>query len=383
MSQEQKNNSCRLFKRCGGCQLAMSYDEQLSWKQERVTRRFGKYTTPEAIIGMDKPYNYRNKVTACVRTNSRKDIISGVFQSSTNTVIATDDCMLEDKKAQKIVKELKKLMRAFKIMPYDMNTGRGLIRYFLIRHAAATGEIMVCIVTASPIFPAKNNFIKALLKACPEVTTVVMNVSASAKLMLSSDERVMYGKGYIEDILCGKRFRISARSFYQVNPIQTQKLYETAIEFADLKSEDTLLDAYCGIGTIGIVAAQKVKRVIGVENNKDAIRDAKVNAKLNKVNNISFYCADAGEFVQELSQSDEKIDVVIMDPARQGSGENFLTSVTKLSPRNIVYVSCNIETQERDIKLLIKDGYKIIKVQPVDMFPHTNHIECVILLTRK
>lgn len=383
---EQKNTACKLFKRCGGCQLSMSYDEQLLWKQERVQRRFEALCGKDRIakiIGMENPYNYRNKTTSVVR-NIGGRVRSGVFQSSTNTIAATDSCMLENKEANKITKTLLQLMQSFKIQPYDPKTGKGVIKYFLIKVAKKTGEAMVCIVTSPTAMPSKQAFAKAICEREKNVKTVVLNVSRMKdKLMLGEQTEILIGNGFITDVLCSKSFNISAHSFYQINPTQTEKLYNTAIGLAQLEKTDTLLDCYCGIGTIGIIASDRVKRVLGVEINKAAIADAEMNASLNSVTNAEFTSGDAGEFMQSLVKKGEKPQVVILDPARAGCDMRFIKSLTKLSPDRIVYISCNIATQERDVKQLLRQGYKIEKVVPVDMFPHTTHIECVVSMRKE
>ena len=241
-------------------------------------------------------------------------------------------------------------------------------------------------MTGTPVFPSKNNFVKAILKQFPEITTIVQNINPyRTNLVLGDNQKVLYGKGYIEDILCGCRFRISPKSFYQINPVQTEVLYGKAIEFANLKGNETVLDTYCGIGTIGIIAAKNgAGNVIGAELNGDAVRDAIVNARANNLKNIRFYKADAGEFMREAADEDEKPDVVFMDPPRAGSDRKFLDSLIKMSPKKVVYVSCNPETLARDLAYLTQNSpYKAQKIQPVDMFPHTAHIETVVLLSRK
>lgn len=377
---------CKLFKRCGGCQLSMSYPEQLIWKQERVQRRFEKLCRKEKIepiVGMESPYNYRNKTTAVVR-NVGGRLRTGVFQSSTNTIAVTDSCMLEGKSANTIVKALRELMHQFKISAYNPQTDKGVIKYFLIKTASKTNEAMVCIVTSPAQFPSKQAFANALCEKCKNVKTVVLNVSRMRdKLMLSDETQIICGSGYITDTLCKKSFRISAHSFYQINHSQTEKLYNIAIDAAKLTSNDTLLDCYCGIGTIGIIASDKVKKVLGVEINKAAIADAWENARLNGIDNITFTSGDAGRFMDGLVKKGEKPQVVILDPARAGCDMRFIKSLVKLSPERIVYISCNIATQERDVRQLIKQGYEIERVCPVDMFPHTTHIECVVSLTPK
>ena len=241
-------------------------------------------------------------------------------------------------------------------------------------------------VTGTPVFPSKNNFVKAITKQFPEIKTVVQNINPyRTNLVLGDVQKVLYGKGYIEDILCGCKFRISPKSFYQINPVQTEVLYNKAIEFANLKGKETVLDTYCGIGTIGIVAAKHgAGEVIGVELNKDAVKDAVQNARANNLKNIRFYQGDAGEFMEAVAEESEKPDVVFMDPPRAGSDEKFLSSLIKMSPKTVVYISCNPETLARDLAYIDKNStYKIQKIQPVDMFPHTAHIECVVVMSRK
>ena len=239
-------------------------------------------------------------------------------------------------------------------------------------------------MVASPIFPSKNNFVKALRKEHPEISTVILNLNdKNTSMVLGEREIVLYGKGFIRDTLCGKSFRISPKSFYQVNPVQTEILYGKAVEFAALTGKEKVIDAYCGIGTIGLVAAEKAREVIGIELNKDAVRDARINARENKSVNISFGQGDAGEFMEAMAASGEKADVVFMDPPRSGSSEKFLNSVNRLSPKKIVYISCNPETLARDLLFLTKKNYQVQKIQPVEMFCFTEHTEVVCLLSKK
>lgn len=373
---------CRCFKRCGGCQLDMSYAEQLEWKQAKAERMLSKFCPVSAIIGMDKPYNYRNKVQTVYGFSSGR-LSSGIFQSSKKTIMFTNDCMLEDKRAEKIVGAVKKLMVSFRIKPYDLKTGQGLLKHTLIRTSANTGEIMLVLVTSSPIFPAKKNFVKAMLKECPEITSIVQNVCTNrVPLTLGERNIVMYGKGYITDEICGLKFKISPQSFYQVNPVQTQTLYNKALEMADIKSGDKVFDAYCGTGTIGMLCADKGANVVGAEINKQAYKDAIENAALNGIANINFVNADAKDFMTELTLSGEKFDVIILDPPRAGTDPEFVKSAAAMSPEKIIYISCKIETLERDLKLFKKSGYKAEFIQPVDMFPHTVGIETAVILRR-
>ena len=275
------------------------------------------------------------------------------------------------------------MLQKFKIWTYDEDKGTGFLRHVLVKRGFTSGEVMVVIVGASGYFPMKKKFTAALLEMHPEITTVVLNINPKdTNLVLGDREEVLYGNGYIEDTLCGCVFRISPKSFYQINPVQTEKLYGKAMELAGLNENSTVLDAYCGIGTIGLVAAKTAGSVIGVELNPDAVKDAISNAKRNNSKNARFYCADAGDFMQELAENGERFDVVFMDPPRSGSSKKFIESLAVASPETVVYISCNPETLARDLQMMTQQGYKVKKICPVDMFPHTNHIECVVLLSR-
>ncbi len=382
MTEEKK---CPLYKKCGGCQLQnLSYAEQLGFKQRKTERLLGEFGRVEPIIGMDEPYHYRNKVQAAFATARNGKIISGVYQSGTHSVVCVDSCLTEDRKADEIIVSVRNMLRSFKIQPYDERSGSGTLRHVLVKRGFKTNQIMVVLVTAGPIFPAKNNFVKALRKEHPDITTIVHNINPyQTSLVLGERENVLYGTGKIEDELCGLTFRISPRSFYQINPVQTEVLYNTAMEYADMSGREKVIDAYCGIGTIGLVASKRAGEVIGVELNRDAVHDAISNAKRNGIKNVRFFCDDAGEFMLGMARDGERADIVFMDPPRAGSDECFLSSLVTLAPKKIVYISCNPETQQRDLRFLTKRGYKVEKIQPVDMFPHTNHVETVVLLSHK
>ena len=380
---------CPYSKKCGGCTFqGVAYEKQLSEKQTIVNKLIGEYCEVLPIIGMDNPYHYRNKVHSAFGVTRRGEIISGVYQEGTHQIVPVDVCQIEHKKSDEIIQDIKSMLRSFKIKTYDEDTGYGLLRHVLVRSGFKTGEIMVVLVLGSPILPSKNNFVKALRKKHPEITTVIINVNdKKTSMVLGDKESVIYGKGYISDVLCDCKFKISSKSFYQVNPVQTEILYGKAIEFAELTGKEHVLDAYCGIGTIGIIASKKAKQVIGVELNKSAVKDAITNAKINGIDNIRFYADDAGAFMvrmagQILETKSQGVDVVFMDPPRAGSDEAFMSSVVKLGPSRVVYVSCNPETLARDLKYFKKHGYKAIKAQPVDMFPFTAHVETVCLLSK-
>ena len=376
---------CHEYKHCSGCQLQnLSYPEQLLLKQRIVVGNIGKYCEVEDIIGMDNPLHYRNKLQAAFKLTPNKRIISGVYQSSTGGIVNADGCMIEDKRSEKIVKAIKSLMPKYKMLPFDSYSHKGFLRHVLVRRGFKTGEIMVVLVSGTPIFPKADEFAKELVSMFPDIKTIVHTVNTnSAKMMLGGRQKVLYGKGYIIDELCGLKFKISPHSFYQVNPVQTEKLYAKAIEAAELSGEETVLDAFCGIGTIGLIAAKKAKHVVGVEQVSDAVKDAVENAKLNGIKNAYFNCADAGEFLESAANEGESADIAFLDPARAGCDRRFLESLIKLAPKKIVYISCNVETQARDLAVLCSGEYKAVFAQPFDLFPFTKHVENIVLLTKK
>ncbi|MDE7114440.1 MAG: 23S rRNA (uracil(1939)-C(5))-methyltransferase RlmD, partial [Acetatifactor sp.] len=378
---------CPVSGKCGGCRwVDKPYEEQLQEKEKRFAKLMAPFCKPEPMIGMEQPAHYRNKVHAVFGEDRRHRVISGIYEAASHRIVPVDSCYIENEKADAIIVSIRKLLPSFKIRPYNEDTGYGLFRHVLIRTAHATEQIMVVLVLASPILPSKNNFVKALRKEHPEITTIVVNVNGrGTSMVLGEREQVIYGKGYIEDVLCGKTFRISPKSFYQVNPVQTEKLYGKALEYAQLAGGETVLDAYCGTGTMGIIAAGRAGNVIGVELNADAVRDARINAKRNGVENIQFYLNDAGKFLTDMAaqaQGEEgrnagrqkgqmMVDVLLMDPPRAGSDEAFLSSVVRLGPSKVVYVSCNHETLIRYMKYLKRYGYQVKRAVGVDMFPFT------------
>ncbi len=375
---------CRAFGECGGCQmLHLPYEEQLALKEKETAKILKPYVRLEGIIGMEQPEHYRNKVSAAFTHDRQGKPLSGVYKEGTHYIIPVEECVLENEKADAIIASVRALLPSFKIKTYDEDSGYGLLRHVVVRVGQATGQIMVVLVLSSPILPSKNNFVKALLKQHPDITTIVTNVNErKTSIVLGDKGQTIYGKGYIEDVLCGITFRISPKSFYQVNAVQTERLYRKAIEYAGLTGKETVLDAYCGIGTIGMIAAGRAGRVIGVELNGDAVRDAVANARRNKIGNIDFYEKDAGEFMVQLAEQGEKVDVVFMDPPRTGSDEVFLNSLAELAPKKVVYISCNPETLARDLEYMAKRGYRAVKGVCVDMFPFCGHVECIVLLSK-
>ena len=379
-----KKSRCPYFKKCGACQMIDTpYDKQLRQKHVHVAELLEPYTRVAAFVGMEEPEHYRCKVHAVFTHDKKGNPLSGIYREGTHDVVPIDSCLLEDQKADAIITTIRGMLKSFKIKTYDEDNGFGLLRHVLIRIGKNTGEIMVVLVTVSPIFPSKNNFVKALLKEHPEITTIVLNVNDKQTSMILGDkEKAMYGPGFIYDTCCGMKFKISPKSFYQVNPVQQEVLYNTAIEMAELKGDEVALDCYSGVGTIGLIASPHVKEVISVELNPDAVKDAKINAKINNVSNITFYENDATRFMQQMADSGDKADLVFMDPPRSGSTPEFIESMINLSPDKIVYISCSPDSLARDLELITKGGYKVKKAIPVDMFPFTRSIEMVTLLTK-
>ena len=376
---------CPNYKSCGGCQLQrLPYPEQLRRKQGRAIALLGEFGHVEDILGMADPTHYRNKVTAAFALDRKRRVISGIYQPNSHRVVPVDDCLIEDDVADRIIVDIRNMLRDFKILAFDERSGKGWLRHVLVRRGFATGQTMVVLVAVSPIFPTQKPFVKKLLEKHPEITTVVLNVNDRfTPVVLGEREKVLYGPGYIEDVLCAHRFRISPRSFYQINPVQTEVLYRTAVDFAALTGGETVLDAYCGIGTIGITASDRAKQIVGVELNRYAVKDAIVNAKLSGLKNCWFTAGDAGEYMQRMVQDGHRPDVVFLDPPRAGSDERFLRSLLKAAPDRVIYVSCDPETLARDLKVLTAGGYQVRRIQPVDMFPWTEHVECVVKLSRQ
>lgn len=375
--------NCPYAKKCGGCQLQnMTYEQQLSHKQVKVIRLVGKLCHVEEIMGMETPSRYRNKSTHAF-SFYRGKVISGLYQASHRRVIPVEDCLLEDKAVAPMAATLRKLAATLKIPVYDLQTGKGNLRTLLVRKSFSSGEVMAVIVTKFDKFPQKQALAEAFLRSHPEITTLVWNVNPTdTPVFLGNKSEVLYGDGYITDTLCGLQFRVSPASFYQINPVQTEVLYGKAKEFAALTGKERVIDAYCGTGTIGLTLAKDAKEVIGVETNPQAVADAVENAKLNGITNAKFICRDAGQFLEEAAKRREKVDVVVTDPPRAGCSKQFLQSLLALAPKRVVYVSCNPETLARDLFTLSKGGYKVKTVQPVDMFPQTGHVECVVCLSR-
>ena len=376
---------CKLrAKNCGGCpMLGMDYAAQLKQKEETVKKLLGRFGPVEHIRGMETPYHYRNKVISTFTTGWGGKLTSGIYAANSHKVLPVESCLLQDEVLDKTMLAVRAAAGTCHYQPFNEDKGTGLLRHCLLRRGVMTGQVMVVLVTAQPVLPGAKNFVKALLteagKQGVAITTIVQNVNdRKTSVVLGDMEKVLYGKGFILDTLCGKIYAISPRSFYQINHTQTEVLYGLAVDAAHLTGKEVVLDAYCGIGTIGLTAADHAKQVVGVEVNREAVHDAIGNAKHNGVKNARFFAADATRWIGEAAAA----DVIFMDPPREGSTPQFIESVARMAPKRVVYVSCNPVTLARDLELLTRKGYKVESSTPVDMFPHSEHIETVVLLSK-
>lgn len=383
---KRTNPKCEIYNSCGGCQLLhMKYNFQLEFKKDYCINAYKEYGINikiDELIAASNQFGYRNKMQVAYQFVNGK-IIYGFFEENSHKIIPLNKCLVQSDIQNEIVKFVQDLMVNLKLQAYNEDKRTGLIRFVLIKESFNKKQLLVTIVTSTDVFPGRNEFIKRLRDKFPQITTIIQNVNPrSTSIILGEQERVLFGKGYIEDELLGLNFKISSKTFYQINPEQTVKLYSKVIEYGDFRKDEVVIDAYCGVGTIGMIVAKYVKHVIGVELNKQSVINAKNNARENSVRNIDFICEDATKYLVELAKEKVNIDVVIMDPPRSGSTPQFLDSLIALKPKKIVYVSCDTKTQARDIKHLEKH-YNIKKVSLIDMFVGTYHVESVVLLERK
>ena len=386
LSKDRIQPKCKICSACGGCQYQqINYQKQLEFKTNRVKNAIKRIahidTKVNDCIGMKNPYHYRNKIQVPFAKDKKGNVVYGFYKENSHEIIPTKECMIEDKRAASILWDIKELIKKMGIPTYNEDNGRGILRYVLIRTSYHYDELMVVLVTSMLNFPGQRNFVDALMKLHPEITTIVENVnSRHTNVILGNKEKILYGPGFIKDDILGLTFEISPSSFFQVNPEQVEVLYKTALDLIDIKKNKIVLDAYSGVGTIGLIASKNAKKVISVEIVKDAHKNAIENAKRNNVNNIEFHCGDAGEFINSY---DGDLDIVIMDPPRKGSDEKFLSTLINKKVSQIIYVSCDPETLARDLEYL-KQSYDVTYIQPVDMFPMTAHCETVVnLILRK
>ena len=376
---------CLIERKCGSCKyINVEYNQQLEIKTNYCkdllkNNNLNMYKV-EKIKGMQYPYEYRNKII--VAFNQKYEF--GFYEENSHRIIPYNRCLLHEEVSDLIIKKIQSLLKRYRVSIYDEKRQRGLLRHVLIRRAIVKDQTMIVLVCNDNVFKGSKNFCNELVKSFPSIKTVVLNVNKrKTSIVLGNEEKVLYGKGFIVDELCGLTFKISPKSFYQINHEQCQALYNKAIDLLELKGNEIVIDAYCGIGTIGMVAAKKAKEVIGVELNQDAIKDANNNARMNKIENIRFVNDDASNFMVELAKTKQRVDCVIMDPPRSGSTKEFMDAIKILNPKKVVYVSCDPTTQVRDIKYFSKLGYQGNVLYPFDMFPHTIHTETVCLLTRE
>lgn len=385
LSKDRIQPKCKICTSCGGCQYQqLNYDAQLKYKTKRVKEALTRiaHVKQEVLpcLGMDNPYNYRNKIQVPFNKDKKGVVKFGFYKENSHIIMPIKECAIEDRRAAPILWDIKLLLEEMNIPCYNEDSGKGILRYVLIRTSHHYDELMVVLITTQMNFPGQRNFINELVSRHPEITTIVENVNnRHTNVILGNQEKVLYGPGHIKDDILGLTFEISAASFFQVNPVQVEKLYASALNLIDFNKKEIVLDAYSGVGTIGLIASKNAKKVISVEINKSAHKNAIENAKRNNVDNIEFYCADAGEFI---TKYDGDIDVLIMDPPRSGSDETFLSTVINKKIKKIIYVSCNPETLARDIACLSK-SYEVNYVQPVDMFPMTAHVETIVGLSLK
>ena len=379
-------NKCVYSKYCGGCSLqGIEYSKQLDMKQEHIASLLKPFGKVNDILGMADPYNYRNKVQVTFGYDDKHKLICGNYVNSSHMIVPIEDCVISDDRANKIINSVCRIANKYKISAFDEHSYKGCLRHLLIR-TSNLNEIMLVIVTGSFNIVKKEQFINDILKFNPSITTIVQNFNNKRTSMILGDKNVtLYGRGHIYDLLCGCKFKISPNSFYQINRRQTEVLYNTALKLANFKGNETIIDAYCGTGTIGIIASSSVKKVIGIEVNQSAVKDAIKNAKLNEIKNISFVCDDAGHFMECEARQKHNLDVLIMDPPRSGASDKFLRAIYRLKPKKIVYISCGPESLRNNLFDLTKNGYKVETIQPVDMFPFTsiNHTENIVLLSYK
>ena len=381
-SPDRVKPNCPYYYSCGGCNLMhLAYPKQLEYKQQKVQNLLHKFAHIDMevspTVGMNNPYHFRNKIQVPIRMNSEGKIISGFFKQKSHDIIEIDECLIESKKARHILESIKRNMTKLGILPYDEVSHSGIIRHAVIKTSLNFKQVMLVIVTTKKDFPNKQEFVNNVYEECTEINTFIQNVNPKiTNVILGDEEEVLIGRGKIQDSILGMNFLISSRSFYQTNPVQTEKLYELAIKASKLDRSQNVLDAYSGIGTIGLCASSNAKSVTCVEIVESAVQDAENNAKLNDVSNVEFIKEDCTKFILE---NKVEYDVVFLDPPRKGSTPDFLKALVSIKPNRIIYISCNPVTLSRDLTYL-KESYNIESVTPVDMFPHSAHVECVVSL---
>lgn len=379
---------CKHYEDCGGCQLLhASYPAQLRYKHEQVASALKRIGGLEEVVvlptlGMLAPSYYRNKAQFPVGVQAGQ-IVAGCFKRRTHEIVDVDNCSIQHEANNQALALTRELARKYRISVYDERTHAGLLRHILVKHAPSTNETMVVFVINGDGLPRSGEIVKELRERLPSIVSVQVNINKKqGNVILGFETRLIWGREYIIDELDGLKFKISARSFYQVNPVQTRVLYGKAREYADLTGKEHVFDIYCGVGTIALFMASQAKTVTGIEIVPEAVRDAQENARLNDISNAEFLCGAAEDVLPRLIEKGQRPDVYIVDPPRAGCDEKLLATIAKTRPERLVYVSCNPSTLARDLKSLSEHGFRVVEVQPVDMFPHTSHVEAVALLTQ-
>lgn len=388
-SELRVETNCSTYGKCGGCNLRhIKYEETLNMKrnsvQSLVNKTLENKIKVKDTIGMENPYHYRNKAQYPVGICKDGKSIIGVFANRTHNIIPMNNCQIQDENSEKIAKFINDYINKNKISVYDEKTGKGLFRHIVIKVGKRTNEIMCIFVINGDNFKLEKELVKKLVSNFCNIKTIVKNINKKNTNVILGDKNItLYGDGYIKDKLGEYTFKISPMSFYQINPIQTEKLYSIAVEKANLTGNETILDLYCGIGTIGIFASKYVKKLYGIEIVEQAIEDAKENAKINNITNAEFFAGDVEKVLEEILKKENVTpDVIFVDPPRKGLDNTTISNILKVSPKKVIYISCNPATLVRDLRLL-QDKYEIKEIQPVDMFPFTSHVETVSLLTLK
>lgn len=378
-------NDCPYKAKCGGCMDSdEEYIDEARKKTEYVAGLMPKTCSAHMTVLCEDPFNYRNKVHSGFFMTPSGDIICGPYEPGSHRIVRVEECMIENKEAFGIIRDVRDLAKKFKVKIYNEKNGTGQLRRILVRTADGTGQIMVVLITGSEFLKSKKAFIGAIRQLHPEITTILTNVNTRTdSMILGRESRIEYGKGYITDTLLGMKFRIGPDTFFQVNRAQAERLYSTAIRMGNIGPEDKVLDAYCGIGTTTLSFAKIAGSVTGVEINRSSVQEARHNASANGFSNAKFVCADATDFMKEEASRGTSYDVVVLDPPRQGTTRTFIRAVNDISPDRVVYISCNPQTLARDLTEFEKCGYDAKEYTVVDMFPWTESVECAVLLKRR
>ena len=384
-SKERIYDGCPYQAECGGCQFQhVNYEYERKLKEEYLNNLFKGFHLPKIeLVSMDNYLNYRNKCQMTYKLSKSKKVVCGLYEEYSHKIVTISDCLLQAPKANEVIKAINKVLTKNKITPYDERTRNGVLRHVYIRYGFNSNELMVVLVTNGEMFPGRNNVVSDLKKLNLGITTIVQNYNGrDTSIVLGDKEKVIYGPGFIYENVGSYKFKISSRSFFQINTKGMEKLYSLALEKAEITKNDLVIDAYCGVGTISIFASKYAKKVIGVELNKNAILDAKLNAKINNITNVEFIADDATNYMTHMAKEHMKCDVVIMDPPREGSTKAFINAINYLGARKVVYVSCGPESLKRDLYLFSENDYVVKSITAVDMFPRTLHAECVCVLEK-